>query len=220
MKTSVWERNHCALTLIEVLVIIAALVLLVAFLVPTLATLKWRGSHINCVNNVKQIWVSFRMWAEDNSGKYPMQVPMRNGGTMELVESGNVYPHFAVMSNQLVTPKLLICPEDKLRKSASSFAPGMSNSNISYFVGVDATTNQRAMFLSGDANLAIRGVPAKPGLLLLWTNSPVAWAKPLRLRHGNGGNVVFTDGYVHQVDAQGLRKLLEKSGVTNRLAIP
>src|SRR5262245_25755282 len=209
------RRDQRGLTRLETGLVVAMLAVLIVCFLPV--SFKWRnrGGRINCINGVKQIGLSSRIWADDHNGKYPMQVSVNNGGTMELVGSGVVYPHFRAMSNEFGVPTVLVCPEDtkaiqEMRKTLAAYALARGSNGIpigwfpanfpvSYFVGVDANTNQPAMLLSGDANLAVGGKPAKPGLLSLWTNSPVAWAKPLRPYHGEGGNIVFVDGHVEQV---------------------
>ena len=231
------SRLEGAFTLVEFFICVCVVVVLMTLMLPALR-LRHRGSRINCTNNLKQLGLGFRQWAIDHGDKFPMEASVNDGGTMELVGSGVVYPHFRVMSNELNTPKILVCPEDtkagnEMGKliAAHVLAQGTNrgysppffptNLPVSYFVGVDANTNQRAMFLSGDANLAVGGKPAKSGLLSLWTNSPVTWAKPLRPYHGEGGNIVLTDGQVYQGGNVRLRELLTESGVaTNRLAIP
>jgi type II secretory pathway pseudopilin PulG len=217
----------------EVLLVIAVLAALLAILLPALAGARKRAKRINCINNLKQVGLAFKQWSLDNDDKFPMQVSITNGGTMELIGSGNVFVHFRVLSNELNTPKLVFCPDesDPKRRRASVFdaetslgtgqIPFTNDQSVSYFVGVDATPDQPAMFLSGDANLTVSGKPGKHGLISLWTNSPVAWAKPLRPYHGEGGNIVLAGGTAHQVGDAGLRELLRGAGVaTNRLAMP
>jgi prepilin-type N-terminal cleavage/methylation domain-containing protein/prepilin-type processing-associated H-X9-DG protein len=207
-----------AFTLIELLLVIAVIAVLGAIFLPQLRRPRMRPSRIFCVNALKQVGLAFRMWSLDYGGKFPMQVSVTNGGTMELVKSGIVFPHFQVMSNELNTPKLLVCPEDTNRTPASTFTQNLNDAQIGYFVGVEADPTKPAMFLAGDNNLGLGGVPAKHGLLALWTNYPVAWVKP---RHYAGGNVLLVDGSVQQVGDAQLRTLLQKTGMaTNRLAIP
>jgi competence protein ComGC len=216
-----------AFTLIELLLVIASLAILAALLLPALvATPKVPVQRIDCVNNLKQMGVGFRIWALDNGDKYPPQVSITNGGTMELVDSGTVWPHYSVMSNELATPKILVCPQDVARQrwTAATFGPGSpncipfrSNTNVSYFVGVDAVDTQPLMFLAGDANLGLEGSVPKSGLQSFWTNSNVSWSKSV---HNKQGNVGLADGGVLQFRIPELRKALVQSGVTNRLAIP
>lgn len=230
MKRTDQSRRRGGFTLFEAIIMSVILAVLIAVLMPALMASRKRGSHINCANSVKQIGLSFRQWAMDHSDKYPMQVSVKDGGTMDLVSSKAVYPHFQVMSNELNTPLLLICPGDSKAAAALAQARGSNalsfdrfptNFPISYFVGMDAQPDRPKILLSGDANLTVGGKPAKPGLLSLWTNSPIAWTKPLRPYHGDGGNILLADGQVHQVGNASLRQVLQESGVaTNRLAMP
>ncbi len=219
-----------AFTLIELLIVVVSLGILAAILLPALARSRIHPSRINCANNLKQVAISFRTWALDNNEKFPMQVSVTNGGTMELVNSGLVFPHFLVMSNELSTPKILICPEDEnpARTEATTFGslpgdatpqiPFTNDNNVSYFVGVDADQSQPAMPLSGDSNLAINGVPTTPGLHQIWSDGAVAWVKPW---HDNGGNICFADGSVQRVSPPDLGLFFSQTGVaTNRLALP
>jgi hypothetical protein len=137
---------------------------------------------------------------------------------MEPSLRGNVAPVFQVMSNELATPKVLLCPADADRFAAKSFTAGFDNSTVSYFVGVDAADDKPSMFLSGDESFAIDSRPVKSGLLLLATNAPVSWTAA---RHVNQGNIGLADGAVMTTGSASLRQLLVQTGVaTNRLALP
>ena len=215
-----------AFTVVELLIVMAAVAILAAMLLPAMyRPRRWHGP--NCVNNLKQIGLAFKLWSGDN-GNYPMRVSMTNGGTMEMANRGIVFVNFLVMSNELSTPNVLFCPEetDAAKKAAATFEQGFTSTlpfkgdnNVSYFVGVDAEdglVSQR--LLSGDWNLAVAGVPVKHGLYDVRTNIPLSWARP---RHNKGGNIGLADGSVQQVAASGLQSLLIQTGVaTNRLAIP
>jgi len=206
------QRNH-ALTLVEVLVVIAVLAVVAALFLPALATAKRKSSRVGCVNCLKEIGLAYRVWEGDNGDKYPMFVSVTNGGAMELVVTGNVLVNFLVMSNELSTPKILHCPEDMEHFGTNSFA-GLTSSNISYFVNVDATEAYPQMLLSGDDNFEIQGVPIKSGLLELSTNTPISWTAA---RHKFVGNLSIADGSVQQVTQSGLSSALV---ITNRIAIP
>ena len=198
--------------------VIAALLIIAAVLLPALAAAKKRSSRIPCVSNLKQIGVAYRVWSGDNDDKYPMQVSVTNGGVMESIATGNVAACFQVMSNTLTSPKLLICPEDTKSILATNFGPGFNNSNVSYFVGLDADQTNSQMLLSGDDNFEIGGVPVKSGLLQLWTNAPIAWTKA---RHESGNYILLADDSVQQLTTDGLQQALRQTGVaTNRLVIP
>ena len=203
------------MTLFEVAVVIATLLIVAALFLPRLAETR----RIDCVNNLRQVGIAFRVWAGDNNDEYPMGISVTNGGAMELVATGNVLQCFLVMSNELSTPRILVCPEDIARVRANYFSDFVSNSNLSYFAGVDTTNDvDSRRFLSGDGNFEISGVSVKPGLLSLWTNTPVAWTAA---RHSHHGNLSFADGSVLETGDKLLTQKLEETDLaTNRLAIP
>ena len=105
-------------------------------LLPALAKAKKRAQRINCVNNLKQAALAFRIWAADHEDQFPMAVSTNKHGTSEWVEGGNAFRHFQVMAAELVTPKILVCPSDN-RQPASGFRT-LTNQKLSYFVGLDA----------------------------------------------------------------------------------
>ena len=153
------------------------------------------------------------------------QPRVTNGDTMELIATGNVAACFQVMSNELSTPKILHCPEDTKRIAATNFLTSFSGANISYFVNPDAAENYPQMILDGDDNLLVDGKPVKPGILNLWTNTTIAWAKD---RHHGNGNIGMADGSAQQVTSEGfqranreaLNSALTPGSATNRLLIP
>ena len=218
------RKNETAMTLFEAGVVVAIVIILAAVLLPTLSISRRRVSRILCVNNLKQISLAYRIWAGDNGDTYPMGISVTNGGSMELVHIGNAVVTFQVMSNELSTPRILVCtgdgynPDDTNATFATNFS-SLSNSNISYFVGVDVTNGVNPRFiLSGDCNFEIGGKPVKPGLLSIWTNAPVTWSP---VRHGTSGNILYADGSVQSVPTPSLRGYFERTGLaTNRLAIP
>jgi prepilin-type N-terminal cleavage/methylation domain-containing protein/prepilin-type processing-associated H-X9-DG protein len=226
MKPRYTNQRNRALTLTEVLVSVAVVCVLtgVAYLAfhrpkPVHRIVHQnQSSVIQCVNNLKQIGLAFRIWEGDKGDKLPMRVPAKKGGAMEPALRGNVAPIFQVMSNELSTPKILVCPADADHLIAKSFNAGFDNSTVSYFAGVDAADDKPAMFLSGDDNFDIGGRPVKSGLLLLATNAPVSWTAT---RHVNQGNIGLADGSVQTTGSSFLRQLLVQTGVaTNRLALP
>jgi prepilin-type processing-associated H-X9-DG protein len=217
-----------AFTVVELFIVVACVMLLAGILLPHFMKGRSCTGTANCLNNLKEIAVSFRIWAVDNNDNYPMQVSVANRGTMELVNGGAAFIHFLVISNELTTPRILICPqeEDRTRTYATTFAthananqtPFNSDRYVSYFVGVDANENEPSRWLCGDRNLAFDRVAATHGLHSIWSNSLPSWVKH---RHANFGNIGFADGSVQQLGDSGLRSSLRATGMaTNRLAVP
>jgi len=113
-----------------------SLLLLPAMFVPALGKAKERAQSIQCRNNMKMIGLSFKTWSLDNQDRFPWSVSVTNGGTMELAIRGadNIDPnpiHFEVLSNELNTPKILICPGDKAKIAAYQFYH-LKAANVSY----------------------------------------------------------------------------------------
>lgn len=218
MKPRLSQKRNAAMTLFEVGIVVAVVMILVVLLLPALPTAKRKSSKLGCVNNLKQIGLVYRIWAGDNGDFYPMRVSVTNGGSMEMVITGNVVQTFLVMSNELGTPKILFCPNDASRSPAASFG-GLLNSNISYFVGVDVTNEMSPrLIISGDSNFEIGGVVVKPGRWELGVDDPVVWSAA---RHVRSGNIGLADGSVQSTTSSSLRNYFQQTGLaTTRLAIP
>ena len=100
----------------------------------------------------------------------------------------------------------------------------MTDTNISYFAGVDATLNNPKSILSGDRNLQVDDTPAKPGLLVLAPKSQVGWTEELHYSKSTstaGGNILFADGHVEFIKSKALNSVFQsQDSATNRFAIP
>jgi hypothetical protein len=233
MKTQISKRRNYAMTLFEVAVVIAAITILAAILLPAIRAPHSGVQRINCINNLKQIGLSFRIWEGDNNDLYPTKVSVTNGGAMELVATGNAAAVFQVMSNELSTPKILVCPEDKnINSMATNFSSADLKNKISYFAGLDATNDfNPQLLLSGDDNFLLNGSPIKSGLVEVASNSPFAWDDTRHVyvtktgwfskSKTSHGNIALGDDSVQQVNQNTLKQTIQQTGfVTNHFAIP
>ena len=218
MKPQLFSKRTAGISLFEVGIVIAVVMISFAVLAPILFQTRRGSSRIGCNNNIKQIELAGKIWAGDNNDVYPMGISVTNGGSMELTAAGNVAATFLVMSNELSTPRILLCPQDVARFAINDFG-GLSNSNVSYFISADMTNDMNPqMIFSGDSDLMLGGKLLSPGLAALGTNDPVTWSGT---RHPNSGNIALAYGGVETTTAFRLRDYLQKTGlVTNRLALP
>jgi DNA-directed RNA polymerase subunit RPC12/RpoP len=106
-----------------------------------------RAQIINSENNLKQIGLAFRLWAGDHNDQFPFNVSQAQGGTSELCEPDsngfekNPVPIFMVMSNELATTRILVCPNDNTKQAASDFST-LTTSNISYQLRTGTNLNE------------------------------------------------------------------------------
>jgi hypothetical protein len=217
MKLNFSNKKNSAMTLFEVLMVVACAVILLVIILPMFARAMIRRGP-NCVSNLKQIDLTFLIWGEDNNNKYPMAVSVTNGGAMELIETGNVAGVFQVMSNELSTPKVLVCPADRERTFVTNWNE-LNASHISYFVSDDVSNKEdHDIVLDGDDNLIFAGAPVKSGLLEFSSNAPISWSGK---RHKYVGNISFGDGIVQEDSQSGMQQAFREAGLaTNRIAIP
>ena len=203
--------------MVEMLVVVALLVFsAVVFLSVPDRNARQRTQQIMCVNNLRQIVPAILLWSTFHDDKFMMETSVTNGGTMELVANGLAYLQFRVISNELFGPQIMYCPADDTRAPAKSFGNGdFGNTNLSYFLNVDATKGD--IILVGDRNISLNHVPVSPGLVVIPPNGPVSWTAE---RHKGGGNVGLVDGSVQQLSLAPHHGLDAPGVITNRWVVP
>lgn len=215
------ERRR-GFTLVEGVVVVFVLAL-VALLVmaPKIELSMHEARRHTCIANLKLMGIAARVWEGNHDDKYPMEVPAALGGAQEMMATGNVVACFQVMSNELSTPRILICPQDAGHRADTNRRldvawARLSRTNISYFIGLDAVESDPQAMLSGDANLVQHGRVVGSGIVDLTTNI-TTWTTD---RHGRTGFVLIADGSVQGFWRMGSTNTGGWYAPTNRVVAP
>jgi hypothetical protein len=209
-------------------------------LLPALAKAKAKAQRIKCVNNLKNVGLAFRIFSTDNGDRFPFEIQSVDGGTADFTNANQIGAQFQALSNELSTPKIVICPSDAGKQEATNWAKnftnGPANNNgtfnspcvtLSYTVSMDAQETYPQSFLSSDRNMTNLSATPKRDLSNEKTaQGPVSMGSGTDNNtakvangagwdgdvHVNQGNACMGDGSVQQLSSARLRDQLRNSG--------
>lgn len=145
LKTPGRPRKNRAFTLVELLVVIAIIATLAALLLPALCRAREKSQQIACLNSCREIGIAFNSLLDDQNNRFPDRRDLKlslgyqpwttwpksdpRGGWVPLV-----------LSNELVTDKIWICPaweESALHVAPQTFQLSRTNgpaSKVTYWL--------------------------------------------------------------------------------------
>jgi prepilin-type N-terminal cleavage/methylation domain-containing protein/prepilin-type processing-associated H-X9-DG protein len=181
-------------TLLELLVAIGIIALLVGLLLPAINRGRDHAKRVNCVNNLRQIYVAFNVYSDEYNGKLP---PI-------LGTDAPPGEHWMVrLENYGLKTRVVFCPTDpNLSPTSSPLDPDDSKSH-SYVMNYFAE-----LAIAAGATPSLWDVPNPAENVFMAEKKPtqtdfylsVPAEDPLRvldeIRHHGAANYLFTDGHV------------------------
>lgn len=216
------SRSRHAFTRVELAAVIAAVGMLAILAAPALSLSRADSERAVCFNNLRLVGRGVQTWAGDHEGQPPWWIAVENGGTRPSsgTRVGAIFFEYAYLSNELVAPRILVCPSDSGKKVATSFRqffqPGFRAQALSYPISLHASGDAPRSWLSSDGNLRLgsAGSPCgtrmagldsmTPGAMTrVWTNGAL---------HGLQGHMLLMDGTVEFTSTARFRDLIRDTG--------
>ena len=225
LRRFIWSR---AFTRLDALAVLAGLALLLSLALPILASDRSRVDQIHCANNLRQFWVALQLWGGDHGEQLLWNASMTDGGTRLHPLSANAWLHYAYLSNELASPKILLCPSDtgipaRDFSGGPSFGylhPDFRNQATSYFLNAhpNGLVLGTPFFYGNDILLGDRNIPVDGNTgCSVFAQASYISVRPIRSNFGwkaglhglNAGNVLLYDGQVQFSDDARLRAAFE-----------
>jgi len=199
-----------AFTLVELLVVMAIIAILAALLLPVLSRAKASAQRTVCLNNLRQISLGIRMYADDSNDAAP-QTPWTTNSTLMYMDGVTAFKKLIENSTH---SNLFICPADTFyyrygTNAGGGYVPhGLHEQFQSAYSSYGFNGGQMTIFGTNTIGIAGRKLssikePVKT-VLVVETSAffPYSWHQPLRgvpLFNDAKNMAGFVDGHVNYI---------------------
>jgi prepilin-type N-terminal cleavage/methylation domain-containing protein len=187
-----------AFSLLELLVVIGIIVILAALLLPVLSRAKTKARNIACVNQLKQLGVAARLYAEDNGSRLPVAELLPSNPTdpqYPLLRISDILaPYASRVSGTNVSVPVFKCPADndwffEAEGSSYQWNAGLNGHRIDFgensrFAALIVSNGVTILQTNGDITRAAESTP-------LFLDYDDFHPRPPK----SGKNVVYMDGH-------------------------
>lgn len=164
------KRNHRAFTLVELLVVIAIIGALAGLILPAIIGAMSSGPKVQCMNNLKNLYLAMQSYAGDNGGRLPYA---------GMGKKPHEHLQLLVNGGYVRDPELFRCPADIVN-------PGIPEDKVKE--GFFKLTAETCSFTMSKRALSLNDVNTKQ--VVLCDRDPVG------AHGGDGINMLYLDSSV------------------------